>query len=120
MKDLLRTAADVESYFVIAACRRLPDAAELNALYMAHVKEHPVPAMALLELDLLSERSVADAAAHVKQMYGSIDILINNAGTAGTAHPDDPVSGSSAVRPRQCSKRSGPLTRAAGKHDARV
>ncbi len=120
MKELLRKAAGVESrpYFVIAACRRLPDAAELKEVYMAHVKEHPVPAMALLELDLLSERSVADAAAHVKQMYGSIDILINNAGTAGAAHPDDPVSGASAVRSRRQTIR--PVTPATGKHDARV
>ncbi|KAF2499029.1 NAD(P)-binding protein [Lophium mytilinum] len=36
-----------------------------------------------LELDITSDASITAAAAHIKDTYGKLDVLINNAGTAG-------------------------------------
>jgi NAD(P)-dependent dehydrogenase (short-subunit alcohol dehydrogenase family) len=60
---------------VIAACREVAAATELQALGAIGG-----PALDIQALDTTSEPSVAALATHVKSKYASLDVLINNAG----------------------------------------
>lgn len=76
-KRLVKSGADV-----ILACRNLSKAAEAQAEL---IKLGGAGTVDVIELDLNSLASVKAAAELVKARYGSLDVLINNAGIFGEA-----------------------------------
>ena len=52
--------------------------------YLIHKFDFRIPNVDILQLDVTNENHIARAAEHVKQKYGKLELLINN---AGLLHP---------------------------------
>ena len=68
---------------VLMACRSRPKAEDARALLL----REGLTKLEIVDLDLADLRSVSAAASTVKERYGQLDLLINNAGVSGS-HPD--------------------------------
>lgn len=77
---------------VVASCRNPGRALELQAAMQWAGRRGSVVAC-----DLDSEKSIAAATEQVKQTFGSVDVLFNNAGISNPDHPIDPILSAKAV-----------------------
>ena len=55
-----------------------------SSLIMIFLFFHSIPNVDVLQVDVTNEAHIAKAAEHVKQKYGKLELLINN---AGLLHP---------------------------------
>eukprot|EP00095_Tigriopus_kingsejongensis_P009183 maker-scaffold145_size311916-snap-gene-2.25 protein:Tk09183 transcript:maker-scaffold145_size311916-snap-gene-2.25-mRNA-1 annotation:"short chain oxidoreductase" len=77
-------AFHAQGYKVIATCRNPSEAVELQAL----VSELGLPAP--IALEITQDQSIQSTFDVIKADYGTIDVLVNNAGIATSNHPNDP------------------------------
>lgn len=75
-----KVIAQASEHFHVAIACRSPEKAN-NAI--SELKQETIEAqLSPVQLDVTDEQSIAQAAAHIQQQFGRLDVLINNAGIA--------------------------------------